>query len=153
MNTATNEATVLTGSWDQLNLNEVNTDPQPMERTEVQPGTYKFRFVGAKENPYRAGDTDLDFVIIEGTQAKRHVFASLPAPGAYKWVVPAAAILVKRLGGEQLPGEGLIETLNRIAANGAGSITADVADGSYTNKTTGALVYKPKFQFFSVAAA
>ena len=136
-----------------MNLNELSTDRGGnTERTEVPAGNYKFRLAGSKPNPFKTGTTDIDLVIVEGPQKGRHVFATLPAPDAYSWVPQAAAILVKRLGITQQPGEDLVDTLSRGAANGSGAITADVIDDTYTNNA-GAQVTKPKLQFFSVAAA
>lgn len=142
-------------TWASLNLNEVNTeDTGGVTASEVPTGTYKMRLVGSKPNPFREGDTDIDLLIVEGQYAKRHVFASLPSPGKYSWVPKAAAILVKRIGATQLPGEDLVDTLSRAAANGAGLITADVQENTYTDKTTGEIKQgRPKVQFFSIASA
>jgi hypothetical protein len=146
----TNGSTTL--SWASLNLNEVA--PEPMERTEVPAGTYKFRLVGAKPSPYQAGSTDIDFVISEGPQARRHVFASLPTPDKGKWVIQAASNLIKNLGGTHQTGEELVDTLNRLAQNGASQITADISENQYTDKTTGELkTGRPRFQYFSVTAS
>jgi hypothetical protein len=140
-------------SWSSLNLNEVQ-DTQPTERTEVPAGTYTFKLVGAKMSPFQHGATDIDFVITEGPQTKRRVFASLPTPDKGKWVASAASLLIKQLGGTHLPGEELVDTLNRIASNGANQITADIAENKYVDKNTGELkTGRPKFQYFSVTAA
>lgn len=139
-------------SWASLNLNEVASEP--MERTEVPAGNYKFRLVGAKPSPYQAGATDIDFVISEGPQAKRHVFASLPTPDKGKWVIQSASLLIKQLGGTHQTGEELVDTLNRLASSGANQITADVIENTYTDKVTGELkTGRPRFQYFSVTAA
>ena len=141
-------------SWASLNLNEVA--PEPMERTEVPAGTYTFRLANAKPSPFpnQEGTTDIDLVITEGPQSKRHVFASLPTPDKGKWVVQAASILIKALGGTHQAGEELVDTLNRLAANGAGKFTADVIDNFYNDKTTGAQKQgRPRVQFFSIQAA
>lgn len=140
-------------TWASLNLNEVNTESEGTERSEVPSGNYKMRLVGSKPSPFREGDTDIDFVITEGQYAKRHVFASLPAPGKYTWVPKAAAILVKRIGATQQPGEDLVDTLSRAAANGAGAITADVQENRYTDSNGNEKVGRPKLQFFSIASA
>jgi hypothetical protein len=143
-------------SWASLNLAEIDTDGGGQSTGEVPTGTYKLRLVGAKPNPFpnQAGTTDIDLVITEGQYARKHVFASLPAPGSYSWVPKAAAILVKRLGITQQPGEDLVDTLSRGAANGASLITADVQENRYTDKNTGEeKVGRPKLQFFSIASA
>lgn len=138
-------------SWASLNLNEVA--PEPQERTEVPAGIYKMKLSGAKPNPYRSGDTDLDFIIVEGAQSKRHIFASLPTPGKGPWVVQAASNLIKQLGGEHQAGEELIDTLNRIAPT-ANPVTAEVVENTYNDKTTGELkVGRPRLQYFTVQAA
>lgn len=147
------EANGSTLSWSALNLNEVDMGG-PTERTEVPAGNYKFRLVGAKPSPYQAGSTDIDLVITEGSQAKRHVFASLPTPDKGKWVIQAASILIKALGGTHQTGEELTDTLNRIASNGASQFTADVVENTYTDKVTGELKQgRPRVQYFSIAAA
>jgi hypothetical protein len=150
MTEATNGSTL---SWASLNLNQVDmTSDSP--RTEVPQGNYTFKLVGAKASPYQVGTTDLDLVITEGPQAKRHVFASLPSPDKGKWVIQAASLLIKSLGGTQQPGEELIDTLNRTAASGANAITADVEENHYTDRTTGEpKVGRPRIRFFSVQAA
>lgn len=154
--TGTQEAP-LTSSWAELNLNEISTERDATAvgtRTELpSPATYKLKLVGAKANPYQAGTTDIDFQVVEGAHARQHLFASLPSPSKGKWVAQAAAFLIKRLGITQQPGEDLIDTLSRGAANGAGLITADVMPDSYVSKTTGETVTKPKLQYFSVQAA
>lgn len=144
-------------SWSDLNLNEVNIDERAEggsggTRSELPAGNYKFKLVSAKENPYEAGGTDIDFVVVEGPQARRHLFAKLPAPHVTKYAPQWAAILVKRLGGEQMPGEDLITLLNRIAPT-ANAITADVIDETFFSKKQNTNLTKPKFQFFSVQAA
>jgi hypothetical protein len=142
-------------SWSSLNLNEIETAPQT-ERSEVPPGTYKFRLVGAKPSPFenQVGSTDIDFVVTEGPYSKRHVFASLPMPDKGKWVVSAAALLIKQLGGTHNSGEDLIDTLNRIASSGANPIQATLSENTYTDRNTGELkTGRPKFQYFSVQAA
>jgi hypothetical protein len=125
-------------------------------RTEVPAGTYTFRLSGAKPSPFenQAGTTDIDLIIADGPQSKRHVFASLPTPDKGKWVVQAAGILIKALGGTHQAGEELVDTLNRLAQNGASKITADVVDNYYTDKVTGAQRQgRPRVQFFSIAPA
>lgn len=150
MNTDTNGST--TFSWSSLNLNEVNSEP--LERTEVPAGNYTFRLVGAKPSPYQAGSTDIDLVISEGPQSRRHVFASLPTPDKGKWVIQAASNLIKQLGGTHQAGEELVDTLNRLAQSGANPITAEVQDNFYTDKTTGDQKQgRPRVQFFSIQAA
>lgn len=142
-------------SWADLNLNEVVTereDSSSLPRTELPAGNYKFKLVSAKQNPYETGTTDIDLVVIEGPQTKRHLFARLPAPNVTKYAAQWAAILVKRLGGSQLPGEDLITLLNRIAPT-ANAITADVAEDSYFSTKQNAMVTKPKLQYFSIQAA
>ena len=142
-------------TWASLNLNTIETDNTGGATAgEVPAGNYKFRLVGAKPSPFKEGTTDVDLVITEGPQARRHVFASLPAPGSYSWVPKAAAILVKRLGVTQQPGEDLVDVLSRAAANGASLITADISDNNYTDKVTGETKQgRPKLQFFSIASA
>lgn len=143
-------------TWASLNLNEIDVDSKPegsTERSELpSPATYKLKLVGAKANPFQSGTTDIDFVVVEGPHARQHLFATLPSPGKYSWVSKAAAFLIKRMGVAQLPGEELIETLNRGAANGAGTISADVAPDTYVNNK-GQSVTKPKLQYFSITAA
>lgn len=147
-NTVTNGSTI---SWASLNLSEVT--PEPMERTEVPSGNYKFRLVGAKASPYQAGATDLDLVITEGAQAKRHVFSSLPTPDKGKWVVQAAANLFKQLGGTKGEGEDLIDALNRIAPT-ANQFTADVEENFYQDRNTGEQKQgRPRIRLFSITAA
>jgi hypothetical protein len=144
-------------SWASLNLSEIDTDSTGggTPAGEVPTGTYKLRLVGSKPNPFpnQQGTTDIDFVITEGQYARKHVFASLPSPGAYSWVPKAAAILVKRLGITQQPGEDLVDTLSRGAANGASLITADVVESKYTDSNGNERQGRPKLQFFSIAAA
>jgi hypothetical protein len=141
-------------TWSELNLNQIDTAASSSTPAEIPTGNYKLRLVGAKPNPYREGETDIDFVVVEGQYTKRHVFTSLPKPGSYTWVIPAAALLIQRLGIEQQPGEDLVDTLSRGAANGAGLITADVQGAQeYTAKDGQVKMGRPKFQFFSVAAA
>jgi hypothetical protein len=143
-------------SWASLNLAEVDTDSGGSAPTgEVPTGTYKLRLVGSKPNPFpnQEGTTDIDFQIVEGQYARKHIFASLPAPGKYSWVPKAAAILVKRLGITQQPGEDLVDTLSRGAANGASLITADVTENTYTDANGNSKQGRPRFQFFSVASA
>lgn len=140
-------------SWASLNLNEV-TPESTGERTETPAGNYTFRLVNAKPSPYQAGATDIDFVITEGPQARRHVFASLPTPDKGKWVISAASLLIKSLGGEHKSGEELVDTLNRIAANGGNKITADIVDNQYVDKNTQEVKQgRPRFQYFSVMPA
>jgi hypothetical protein len=140
-------------NWSDLNLNEVNIERDATStRSEVPAGNYKFRLAGSKPNPFKPGTTDIDLVIVEGEYKGRHVFATLPPPDAYSWVPQAAAILVKRLGITQMPGEDLVDTLSRGAANGAGLITADVIEDKFTDNA-GNLRSKPKLQYFSIAAA
>jgi hypothetical protein len=141
-------------SWASLNLNEIQTErsTEAQERTELPAGSYKMKFVGAKQNPFESGTTDLDFVVVEGPQTKRHLFSRLPSPDKGSWVSAAAALLVKRLGGSQLPGEDLITLLNRIAPT-ASAITADVIEDTYFSTKNNANVTKPKLQYFSIAAA
>jgi hypothetical protein len=142
-------------SWSQLNLNEVVTERaagEAQERTELPAGNYTFKFVGAKQNPYEPLTTDLDFVVTQGPHSKRHLFARLPGPNVTKYAPQWAAILVKRLGGSQLPGEDLITLLNRIAPT-ANAITADVTDDTYFSTSKGINVTKPKLMFFSINAA
>ena len=147
MSTETNGSTV---SWASLNLNQVDTSG-PTERTEVPAGNYTFRLAGAKPSPYQAGTTDIDLVITGGPQQKRHVFASLPTPDKGKWVVQAASILIKALGGTHQTGEELVDTLNRLAANGAGQFSADVIENNYNDRLTGEpKVGRPRVQFFSI---
>ena len=148
------EATPNSGvSWADLNLNTLDTSANTStERTELPAGNYKFKLVGSKPNPFRAGDTDIDLVVVEGPQTKRHLFASLPTPDKGRWVAQAAAILIKRLGVEQIPGEDLVDTLSRAAANGTSAITADVVTENFTRRD-GTAGSKPKLQFFSIAAA
>jgi hypothetical protein len=139
-------------SWASLNLNEVA--PEPMERTEVPAGNYSFRLAGAKPSPYQAGSTDIDLVISAGPQAKRHVFASLPTPDKGKWVVQAASLLIKAVGGTHQPGEELVDTLNRLAQNGASQFTADVEENHYNDRITGEpKVGRPRVRFFSIQPA
>jgi hypothetical protein len=140
-------------SWSSLNLNQVDmTSDGP--RQEVPAGSYKFQLKGAKPSPYQPGTTDIDLVIAEGPQSKRHVFASLPTPDKGKWVVQAASILIKSLGGTHQPGEELVDTLNRLASNGANAITADIVENNYTDRTTGEpKVGRPRVQFFSIQPA
>jgi len=139
-------------TWASLNLAEVNTEGEGVA-SEIPTGTYKLRLVGSKPSPFKEGVTDIDFVVTEGQYAKRHVFATLPPPGAYSWVPKAAAILIKRLGITQQPGEDLVDTLSRAAANGAGLITADVQENNYTDANGNPKVGRPKLQFFSIASA
>lgn len=144
-------------TWASLNLNEIDVDSKPTEgsgeRSELpSPATYKLRLVGAKANPFQMGTTDIDFAVVEGPHARQHLFATLPSPAKYNWVSKAAALLIKRMGVTQLPGEDLIETLNRGAASGAGTIQAEVAPDTYTSKT-GALITKPRLQYFSITAS
>jgi len=95
----------------------------------------------------------MDFQVVEGPQTKRHIFASLPTPDKGSWVISAASILIKQLGGQHTPGEELLDTLNRIAPT-ANAITADVADNYYKDKNTGETKQgRPRFQFFSVQSA
>jgi hypothetical protein len=150
MTEATNGSTL---SWASLNLNAVDmTSDSP--RTEVPAGNYTFKLVGAKASPYQSGTTDLDLVITEGPQAKRHVFASLPSPDKGKWVIQAASLLIKSLGGSQQPGEELIDTLNRTASSGANAITADVEENHYIDRATGEpKVGRPRIRFFSIQSA
>lgn len=148
--TATNGPTL---SWASLNLNEVTAEP--MERSEVPAGTYTFKLVGAKLSPFenQKGATDIDLVITEGAQAKRHVFTSIPTPDKGKWVAQAASNLIKQLGGSHNPGEELYETLNRIAQNGANPVTADIEENQYTDKVTGELkTGRPRVRLFSFQA-
>lgn len=149
----TNVTNGSTLSWASLNLNAVDmTSDQP--RTEVPPGTYTLQLKSAKISPYQAGATDIDFIISDGPQAKRHVFASLPSPDKGRWVLQAASILIKALGGTHQAGEELTDTLNRLAQNGAGKITADLQENNYTDRTTGEpKVGRPRLQYFSVQAA
>lgn len=143
-------------SWASLNLNTVVTERangETQERTELPPGNYTFKFVGAKQNPYEPGTTDLDFVVAAGPHSKRHLFAKIPAPSVTKYAIQWAAILIKRLGVEQLPGEELIDTLNRAASNGASAVSGEVILDTWTDKNTGAMRSKPKLQFFSLQAA
>jgi hypothetical protein len=148
--TEPNGATI---SWSSLNLNEVSMATEG-PRQEVPAGNYSFKLVGAKPSPYQVGTTDLDLVITEGPQAKRHVFASLPTPDKGKWVIQAASLLIKALGGTQQPGEDLIDTLNRTAQNGANAFTADVEENHYNDRTTGEpKTGRPRVRFFSIAAA
>jgi hypothetical protein len=149
---APNGSTTL--SWASLNLDQV--DVQPTERTEVPAGSYKLRLVDAKPSRFenQLGTTEMSFAIVEGPQAKRRIFASLPTPDKGKWVVQAASILIKALGGTHQPGEELVDTLNRLAANGANPITADIVDNHYTDKVTGeARTGKPRLQYFSIQPA
>lgn len=142
-------------SWASLNLNTVDMS-NDLPRTEVTAGNYTFRLVGAKPSPFpnQSGTTDIDLVIAEGPQSKRHVFASLPTPDKGKWVVQAASILIKALGGTHQAGEELIDTLNRLATNGASKFTADVVDNFYTDRNTGEQKQgRPRVQFFSIQAA
>ena len=126
----------------------------PETRSEVPQGNYTFQLKGAKPSPYQVGATDIDLVIKEGPQAKRHVFASLPTPDKGKWVVQAASILIKALGGTHQAGEELVDTLNRLASNGAGAFTADVEENSYTDRVTGELkAGRPRIRFFSIQSA
>jgi hypothetical protein len=148
--TETNGNGSTTLSWANLNLNVVDT--QPTERTEVPAGNYAFRLVGAKPSPYQVGTTDIDLVITEGPQSKRHVFASLPTPDKGKWVVQAASLLIKALGGTHQPGEELVDTLNRLASNGAGKFTADVSENRYI-KDGEEKVGRPRLQYFSIQPA
>ena len=146
--TETNGSTI---SWENLNLKDVA--PEPMERTEVPAGSYKFKLVAAKASPFQAGATDLDLVIVEGPQQKRHVFSGLPHPSKGTWVIQAAANLVKQLGGEKADGESLIDALNRIAPT-ANSFTADVEENQYTDRNTGELkTGRPRVRLFSITAA
>lgn len=148
--TESNGATAL--SWASLNLNEVAEATAP-ERTEVPAGTYKLRLVSAKPSPYQAGSTDMDFVITEGPQSKRHIFASLPTPDKGKWVISAASNLIKSLGGEHKSGEDLVDTLNRIAPT-SNAVSATVAENNYNDKITGEpKVGRPRVQFFSIQPA
>lgn len=141
--------------WSELNLSEVDTEKQGVasgERTELpSPANYKLRLAGSKPNPYQTGTTDIDFIVAEGQYKNKHLFASLPSPDKGSWVAQAAAILIKRLGGTQMPGEELVDTLTRISQNGAALITADVIPDTYTKD--GVTKTKPKLQYFSVAAA
>lgn len=143
-------------SWADLNLNDIDIDARsegaPTERTELPGGNYKLRLVGAKQNPFEAATTDLDFVVVEGPQSKRRLFAKLPGPNVTKHAPMWAAILVKRLGGSQNPGEDLISTLNRIAPT-ANAITADVTEDTYFSVKLGANVTKPKLMFYSIQAS
>jgi hypothetical protein len=142
--------------WSDLNLNEIQTErsTESSTKSELAAGNYKFKLVSAKQNPFpeRAGTTDIDFVVVEGTSARRHLFASIPPPHVTKYAAQWAAILIKRLGGEQLPGEDLVAILNRIAPT-ANAFTMDVIDDTWTDSKTGALRSKPKAQFFSIQAA
>lgn len=154
MHTATESNGAIT-SWADLNLNEVVTersDSEPREKTELPAGNYKFKLVGAKQNPFEAATTDIDFVVVEGPHSKRHLFARMPGPAVTKYAEQWAAILVKRLGGSQLPGEDLITLLNRIAPT-ANAISADVIDDTYFSTAKGVNVTKPKLQYFSIQAA
>jgi hypothetical protein len=152
METMTTETNGGTLSWASLNLNQVDT--QPTERSEVPAGNYLFRLAGAKNSPYQVGATDIDLIISEGPQAKRHVFASLPTPDKGKWVIQAASLLIKALGGTHQPGEELVDTLNRLAQNGAGQFTADVIENTYNDKTTGEpRVGRPRLQYFTIQQA
>ena len=157
MNTATNSNGTIT-SWADLNLNEIDTEAgaptgdSGATRSELPAGNYTLKLLGAKENPFEAGGTDIDFVVVEGQHSKRRLFAKLPAPNVTKYAPQWAAILVKRLGGTQLPGEDLITLLNRIAPT-ANAIRADVIDDTYFSSKQGKNVTKPKLQFFSIEAA
>jgi|SRR5579859_5760425 len=149
MTEATSNGSTL--SWASLNLNQVDMSAPETTRTEVPAGNYTFRLVGAKPSPYQAGSTDIDLVITNGPQAKRHVFASLPTPDKGKWVIQAAGLLIKSLGGTHQAGEELVDTLNRIASNGASQFTADVQENYYTDKNTGEQKQgRPRVQFFSI---
>lgn len=137
-----------------MNLNQIDTEDTGGKTSEVPAGNYKMRLVGSKQNPYRETDTDIDFQIVEGQYARKHIFASLPSPAKGDWVAKAAAVLVKRIGATQLPGEDLVDTLSRAAANGPGLITADVTDNFYTDKNTGETKQgRPRLAFFSIASA
>jgi hypothetical protein len=155
METMTTETNGSTLSWASLNLNEVDLgNSNSATRTEVPAGNYKFRLLGAKDSPFQQGATDIDLVISEGPQQKRHVFASLPTLDKGPWVAQAAAILVKSLGGSKNVGENLVDCLNRLAQNGAGAITADVEENHYNDRQTGEpKVGRPKVRFFSVQPA
>lgn len=153
MTEATETSNGSTLSWSSLNLNQVDLASEG-PRTEVPPGRYTFRLVNAKPSPYQVGSTDFDLVITEGPQAKRHVFASLPTPDKGKWVIQAASLLIKALGGTHEQGEELVDTLNRLATNGANPITADIIENQYNDKTTGELkTGRPRLQYFSIQPA
>lgn len=154
METASNSNGTIT-SWSDLNLNEVSFERSgdtPQERTELPAGNYTFKLVGAKQNPFETATTDIDLVVVAGPHAKRHLFARLPGPAVTKYAAQWAAILVKRLGGSQLPGEDLITLLNRIAPT-ANAISADVVEDTYFSTKNNANVTKPKLQYFSIQAA
>jgi hypothetical protein len=152
METSTSNGSIT--SWADLNLNDVVTERagEDTTKTELPAGNYKFKLVGAKQNPFEPATTDIDLVVVEGPHSKRHLFARLPGPSVTKYAAQWAAILVKRLGGSQLPGEDLITLLNRIAPT-ASAITADVSDDTYFSTTKGANVTKPKLMYFSIQAA
>lgn len=125
-------------------------------KNELAPGNYKFKLLGAKPNPFRAGDTDLDLVVVEGPSAKRRIFPSIPAPHVTKHAAGWAGTLIKALGGRPAAeGESLIDYLNSIAPT-ANSFTADVIDDSYPSKTatnpdgTPVIVSKAKLMFYSI---
>lgn len=144
-------------TWASLNLNEIVTDrPEGAsgERTELPEGNYTFRLVGAKENPYKAGTTDVDFAVVAGPRTKQHLFATIPPPSAAKGIgVQFAAVLVKRLGIPQQTGEDLIDYLNRAAASGASAITGDVIHETYFSTKYNEQRSKPKLQWFSLQSA
>lgn len=142
-------------NWTDLNLNELDTEKQGASsgtRTELPaPATYTLRLNGSKENPYQTGTTDIDFVVADGQYKGKHLFASLPSPDKGSWVAQAAAILVKRIGGTQIAGESLVETLSRLSKESNALITANVEPDTFMSQ--GVQKTKPKLQFFSIQAA
>jgi len=157
MNQMTEALPEMPNSWASLNLNTIVTDrPEGSsgERTELPEGNYTFRLVGGKENPYKAGTTDVDFVISSGPRSKQHLFATIPPPSAAKGIgVQFAAVLVKRLGVPQQAGEELIDYLNRAAISGASAISGDVVHESYFSTKYNEQRSKPKLLWFSLQSA
>lgn len=141
-------------TWASLNLNEIVTDrPEGAsgERSELPEGNYTFRLVGGKENPYKPGTTDVDFVVTSGPRTKQHLFATIPPPSTAKGIgVQFAAILVKRLGIPQQTGEDLIDYLNRAANAGASAVSGDVVHETYFSTKYNETRSKPKLMWFSL---
>ena len=143
-------------SWSDLNLNnlieERSAEATSQKRSELPAGNYKFKLVSAKDSPYQPGTTDLDLVVVDGPQSRRHLFATIPAPHITKYAAQFAGVLIKALGGTAQPGETLVQFLNRIAPT-ASSFTADVADDTWVDKVTNETRSKPKLMYFSIQPA
>lgn len=112
-------------SWETISLNDI----QETSGKAVAPpnAEYVLRLLSVKPNQFQEGGLSFDMVIAEGPYKNRRVFPTLPAPptapetGAIDqghWSVQAAAKLLKTLGIEQQPGEGVIDVFNRAAQNG-----------------------------------